>query len=117
MFELDGLPPTKARPRVGKGGHVYKPDAGAELATALQLRRAVPEPLQGNVCIVATFYLPNRNRRDFDNLIKHLCDAGNGILWADDSQVTGAAQIIELDRARPRTVVMLGSHDTSTLRR
>lgn len=95
---------------------MYKPDAAAEIATGLHLRANVPEPLVGNVCLVVTFYLPTRRLKDFDNLIKHLADAGNGILWRDDSQVTGAAQLIELDRDNPRTAILIGSHESSLAR-
>lgn len=114
-FSWPGKPLTKQRHRKGKGGRMYAPDAAEEKATGLILKRNVPEPYRGAVCLVVAFYLPDRTIKDFDNLIKHVADAGNGILWLDDSQVTRATQIVELDRDNPRTVVMIGPH-TSTLR-
>lgn len=117
-FELEGKPWAKMRPRKGKGGRMFQAeeDRDAEKLTKARLRELAVEPLQGNLCLVVTLYMPDRRVRDFDNMVKHLCDAGNGILWRDDSQVTGSAQIIELDRARPRTVVLLGSHESTLLR-
>lgn len=111
---IEGKPPVKKRPRFGKG-RVYKADDAAELATGLALRRQVPEPLRGNLCLVAVFYMPDRRVLDGDNLSKHLWDAANGVLWRDDSQVTRSAQFVELDRERPRTELLLGSHDGVTL--
>lgn len=39
-------------------------------------------------------------------MFKHVCDAGNGILWLDDSQITAKYGGIELDRHRPRTILV-----------
>lgn len=117
-FVLPGKPHAKMRPRKGKGGRMYQAeeDRDAERATKARLRALEIEPLVGNVCIMVTLYMPDRRIRDFDNMVKHICDAGNGILWRDDSQVTGGGQLIELDRARPRAEVILGPH-TSSLQR
>jgi Holliday junction resolvase RusA-like endonuclease len=46
-------------------------------------------------------YVPDLRRRDVDNLLKSVMDAGNGIVWADDSQVTIATVARELSRERP----------------
>lgn len=91
-------------------------DRDAERATKARLRALELEPLEGNVCLMVTLYMPDRRVRDFDNMVKHICDAGNGILWRDDVQVTASGQLVELDRLRPRAEVILGSHTSTMLR-
>jgi Holliday junction resolvase RusA-like endonuclease/uncharacterized C2H2 Zn-finger protein len=118
MITIPGAPWSKSRPRFSKSGRAY-PAAGevdAEERTAGYLRRVITEPFTGNVGIACLFFRPNRQRIDVDNLIKHVCDSANGVLWKDDSQCTAVMGILELDVDRPRTVVMVAQH-TSTLMR
>jgi len=118
MITIPGAPWSKARPRFARNGHVYSrsEDLDAEKRTAAYLRRAVREPFTGNVGLACLFFRPNRQRIDVDNLLKHVCDAANGILWLDDSQCTAIMGVVELDAERPRTVVVVGEH-ISTLKR
>ncbi|WP_432760999.1 RusA family crossover junction endodeoxyribonuclease [Nocardia cyriacigeorgica] len=118
MVTIPGAPWSKFRPRFRRNGHAYsKPeDRDAELRTATYLRRVVKQPYTGNVGLACLFFRPNRQRIDTDNLIKHVCDAANGVLWLDDSQCTAVMGIIELDAERPRTVVGIGRHVSSLLR-
>ena len=113
---IPGSPWSKARTRVGKGGRVYQEerDRTAEQVTALHLRKLTRQ--RGNVAIVAIFYRPDRHRIDADNLLKHVQDAGTGVVWDDDSQVTATAGIVEIDRDQPRTVLAVAAH-VSTMRR
>ena len=39
------------------------------------------------LALMGSGYLPKFTRPDLDNLQKNLFDAGNGILWMDDSQI------------------------------
>ena len=116
-FEFDGTPHPQARIQVAKG-RAYRPDEKdqRELRKLLRVLHE-GEPLTGSVVLCAAFYLPDRRTRDTDNMLKHLGDSANGILWADDRQVTGMAGYAELDRERPRTVVLYGADDLTTLRR
>lgn len=118
MVTVPGAPWSKSRPRFTKTGRSYaKPeDRDAEERTASYLKRVVKEPYPGNVGMACLFFRPNRQRIDADNLLKHVCDAGNGILWHDDSQCTAIMGVVELDADRPRTVVAIGEH-VSTLKR
>lgn len=119
MTVIPGNPPTKDRPRVGRGGKVYHdPQAkAAERRTGRFIRDAVKgRPFTGNVGVACVFVRADRRIQDVDNMLKHVCDASNKIAWADDSQVTAMLGIVEYDPANPRTVVVFTHHD-STMRR
>jgi Holliday junction resolvase RusA-like endonuclease len=52
------------------------------------------------------FYVTDETTKGGDNLLKLLLDAGNRAeVWPDDAHVTVHTAGLELDRARPRTVV------------
>ncbi|WP_280224962.1 RusA family crossover junction endodeoxyribonuclease [Nocardia farcinica] len=118
MVTIPGAPWSKSRPRFSKRGHAYSKDddRDAELRTATFIRRVVKQPYTGNVGLACVFYRPNRQRVDTDNLIKHVCDAANGVLWLDDSQCTAVMGVIELDAENPRTVIAVGQHRSTLLR-
>ncbi|WP_329405472.1 RusA family crossover junction endodeoxyribonuclease [Nocardia vinacea] len=111
-------PHPKGRPRFGRGRRAYTDpvDVDLEALTAAYLRAAVPEPLRSNVALGCVFYRSTRRVVDGDNLLKHVMDAANGIAWLDDSQCTAKLAAIELDRANPRSVILIGTH-SSTLTR
>ncbi|WP_328434508.1 RusA family crossover junction endodeoxyribonuclease [Streptomyces sp. NBC_00425] len=114
-----GEPHSKSRPRFSKDGHAYKDpaDEDAEQATKWKLRRWWRRgPLTGNVALGCVFHRSSMQLIDVDNLLKHVCDAGNGILWVDDSQVTAKYGAIELDRFMPRTVLVVAPHVSTMLR-
>lgn len=114
-----GPPERKQRPRLG-GDHVYAPDAEAEEMTAGKIVAALSprerQMMLTNVALVLICYRQDARTIDADNLAKHVMDAGNGVLWLDDVQVTGLAVLVELDRAHPRTVIVFGRH-VSTMAR
>lgn len=114
-----GEPHSQARPRVNKrAGTVYKlaADRDAEKATANELRGMVEEPLIGNLAVAMVFYRSTLIRCDLDNLVKHVWDACNKVLWADDSQITGLITELDLDRDNPRTVVAVCEHQSGMWR-
>lgn len=115
---IPGPPVSKSRPRFGKGGRVYHAgdNRNAEIRTATFLRNGCRQQFTGNVALGCVFFRPDSQRIDTDNLLKHVCDAANGVLWKDDSQVTAIMGVIELDAENPRTLVVVGHH-ASTLRR
>lgn len=93
-------------------------DVVAETRTAHYLRLAF-SPIgmaTGNLCLVALFYRESRQPIDGDNMLKHVCDAGNGVSWVDDSQITGSTPIVELDAANPRSVLAFAPHRSTMLR-
>ncbi len=127
-FELEGEPIPKGRPRafVGRSGKLafYSPADTREAERALgelfrhELRRkGLEAPLSGPLALVAFFYRSTMRRVDDDNLRKLVLDgATRAGVWHDDDQVTAGAQLIELDRERPRTLIALCPHDSSMQR-
>lgn len=118
MIVLDGEPPSKSRPRFARSGKAYKTDEDtqAEARTGWLLRRSFRQPLTGNLALGAVFFRPDRRRIDVDNMLKHVCDAGNGIAWADDAQITALYAVAELDAEDPRTLLVVTRHRSSLVR-
>jgi Holliday junction resolvase RusA-like endonuclease len=116
--QINGEPWSKSRPRFTRRGGTYQPkdDRDAEERLRLRLRVRIDSPFPGNVMLVCRFYRSNFQRIDTDNLLKHVCDSANGILWKDDSQVTFVLGEVNYDPDWPRTIILAGDHD-STLRR
>lgn len=118
---LDWQPHAKMRPRISRGGgrtHQDPKDKAAEVRTREALQERKLPLLTGNVFIGARFYRATRQVVDLDNLLKHILDCGNGILWVDDSQITMYSTVgLHLDRDHPRTEFWYGpSPGTSMLR-
>ena len=109
MF-IPGDPVPQPRPRItvrGRHGVAYVPRGHAihqwRAAIREEMERCVAEsghmfPINGvGLRARMVFHLrqPKRNRKrlpigrpDLDNLAKAVLDAGNGVIWSDDSQVT-----------------------------
>jgi len=111
---IPGNPWSKSRPRFGRGRTYSKPeDVDAEVRTGWHIKAVQRKPFEANVAVACIFFRSNRQRIDVDNLLKHVCDSANRILWADDSQCTAVVGVLELDEANPRTVVAFGEHSSS----
>jgi len=96
VFNID--PVAKGRPRFTRGGRAYTPERTRKFTNELiaMMQWQVGEPLEGALKVEIVFYMrrPKSVKRkyptvkpDLDNLEKALYDAGNGILWNDDSQI------------------------------
>lgn len=118
MLTVPGVPYSKSRPRFGGRGRAFsKPeDVTAEHRTAIYMRATVRQPFTGNVALACLFYRPTLGRVDVDNLVKHVCDAGNGVIYVDDQQCTGVSAVVELDRDNPRTILAVAPHQSSMVR-
>lgn len=102
---------VKKRARVTKSG-TYKEDDADEQATAAMLANqwGPRPPMTGPVALTVFAYRKDKRRADIDNVVKHIMDAGNGIVWLDDSQILAlVANKIPSD-PDPRTVVIVSSH-------
>lgn len=67
--------------------------------------------LTGELRVELEFHRASSRRADLDNLAKLVLDAGNGVLWRDDSQIV-ELELVKHDRARmPRTVIRVFSLD------
>lgn len=88
---IPGKPVGKGRPRFNRNGHAYTPkdtrDHEARIAWHAKAAMNRREPLDGTVEVRFRFVLPDRRRRDIDNLLKLGLDAMNGITYSDDTQV------------------------------
>lgn len=115
-FTVPGQPIPKGRPRVFRGRaitpprtHVYERSvqlcALAELGRLKRARRVWP--LDAEYVVACAFYMQDARRVDVDNLLKSVLDAGNGVLWSDDSRVCGATVARKIDRERPRLEVVV----------
>ena len=109
-IRLAEVPQGKGRPRRGKGGAMYTPDATRayeeRLAWAARLAMRGQQQLTGPVVVtvLACFAPPASwslrkqraalagrewptGRPDLDNIVKGALDACNGIVWGDDAAV------------------------------
>lgn len=86
-------PVPKGRPRFGSG-HVYTPERTSQFETTVRwlLRQATLKQgliipvLAGDIGLHVTCWV-GRMGSDFDNYLKAISDAANGIVWKDDRQV------------------------------
>lgn len=112
QVHIPGEPVAKGRPRFnGKTGRTYTPkrSATAENYARLQMSQQCGQPmLKGPIDLDIVVVLPipvgwskkrqaearagierPTKRPDADNYAKLYSDAGNGVLWGDDSQICG----------------------------
>ena len=61
--------------------------------------------LSGPYDVSIRLYLPDRRRRDADNVAKAIADALNGVVWQDDSEITRFVIEKHIDPANPRTEI------------
>ena len=112
LFTIDGEPVAKGRPRfraIKKFVSTYTPKKTlvAEKHILECFKAQYPNfktPLEGPISILVKFYMPihkslskkkqkalilspHLKRPDLDNLLKTVCDALNGHVWKDDSQI------------------------------
>jgi Holliday junction resolvase RusA-like endonuclease len=107
---IPGIPVSKKRPRFFvRGKHVgaYNPQESEESKTMWHIAKAMngQKPCANAVALDMTFYMPipaslsqkkrealliiplHTKKPDIDNLIKHVLDSANGILFEDDRQI------------------------------
>jgi Holliday junction resolvase RusA-like endonuclease len=106
-----GPPQPKERARRGKGGRWYTPERTRRFEDAVREMARLMAPhswMTGEHYHVAlTAYFPDARARDLDNVCKAVLDACNKVLWADDRQVVRVLLSREIDRALPRTEVLV----------
>ena len=88
MIVIPGRPVPKGRPRLGKGGHVYTPQAtrAYEELVGIVARTHFKQPITGDVAVNLRLYINGRKRGDLDNYWKAISDGMNGIAFNDDRQ-------------------------------
>lgn len=89
-LSVPGAPVVKERPRVF-GRHAVTPrktmDAETAIRAAWMGKYPTLAPIVQDVHLWVVFYMPDRKRRDVDNLAKLVQDALNGLAYEDDSQI------------------------------
>lgn len=131
-FTINGDPKAQKRHRYRRTSNriiTYDPSSKDKDALAKLMALSMPStPFKEPVCVMLKFYMkrpkkhfrtgkysnqlkPNQptdhtNRPDIDNLIKLFLDAGNKVLWEDDSYVVGIYAKKMYSR-NPRTEVEL----------
>ena len=131
-FKVPGVPAAKGRPkfRVIKGhAMAYTPakTKWAEQSVLDAFKAAYPSfksPLEGPIVLTAKFYMPvpaslskkkkesmygkpHVIRPDTDNLLKTVCDALNGVVWKDDSQIFSVSSGKMYIREEPSTHIWI----------
>ena len=101
----------KARPRRNARGVWYTPNRTRryeEKVAWCARSTGLSAPLTGEVKLEIHLWLPDRRRRDIDNIAKSIADGLNGIAWDDDHQVTQlVVSRAGVDRANPRAEIRL----------
>jgi hypothetical protein len=91
ILHLQDIPVVSKKNRLKFGkGRAYKPKSVTSFEE--ELRRAAtecapPQPLLGPLRMSITVTVPNRIRRDLQNFSDTICDALNGVWYADDCQI------------------------------
>lgn len=65
------------------------------------------KPFVGLFCVRMDFYLPNRCRRDLDNLSKGVLDGMKKIVFDDDTQVWFLTLEKHIDKLNPRVEIVV----------
>ena len=108
-FAVLGPPVPKARPRLGRGWHTFTPKRTKKYEELVGSIASLSMPpgwkIDGAYEVTMRVYLPNKRRVDVDNVAKSVLDGMNGVVFADDSQVSALSVRRELDRERPRVEV------------
>ena len=124
-FTVYGPPVGKQRARVVRGGRAsftpaqtkrYEAEVANEASKAVCLAELESDRYwnaraQYGYCVRAAIYFPDARRRDIDNVGKSVCDALNGVLYVDDSQIVELHLLKFIDRENPRidvTVTVVG---------
>ena len=90
-FFVSGCPRPKQSFRYSRHGGGYTPAIVKawqnEVAWAAKQEMIGDDMLTGELYVSMTFMLPDRRKRDLDNLSKGVLDAMNGIVFEDDRHV------------------------------
>lgn len=109
-FTIDGKPMSKSNSyRMGKGKY-YVPKAQKDYeAKVLDAAKQsyLGDALEGEIEMEIRLFFPDKRRRDAQNYTKSICDALNGVVYKDDSQIVRITITKTLDRDKPRAEVMI----------
>ena len=111
-FQVTGKPVPKQSTRFGNKRAYLDPKIEAwQQAVTWEAKAAAQmadwDMLTGDVAARLIFYLPDRRRRDIDNLSKAVLDAMNGIIYKDDTQVQKLVVDKKVSRDKPGVFVIV----------
>lgn len=98
-IRIDIEPLGKQRPRMSRRGGVYTPSKTRvyeRILAQIFKSKYKDSPIESAVCLNVSFFFKKAKssklvfptkKPDLDNCVKAVKDAGNGILWKDDSQI------------------------------
>jgi crossover junction endodeoxyribonuclease RusA len=105
-FTIPGKPQPKERPRRGAGGIWYTPTKTKKYERLVAMcAMAEGVRFKGSVEVTIDIYWPDNRKRDLDNTAKSICDGMNGIVYADDSQISKLTVTKHTDKIHPRAEV------------
>ena len=109
-----GLVPDNRR-FIGGKAHVLtrRYRTGKELCATLAMTQVRGRPVhpEGAVWMHLAFYMPDKRRRDPNNLLKGIADALEGIVYVDDKQIEKLEwENMGIDRKYPRVEISYGVH-------
>ena len=111
-FVVNAEPLPQPRPRFGFG-RAYQPkkivEYKAQISQAAKIAMSGRELMTGavqlSIKLYRKFVVTSRRFGDFDNLAKAICDALNGIVYKDDSQIISCHVEKHTDKENPRVEV------------
>lgn len=111
VLPWDGLVPDNRR--FIRKGHILtkRYRAGKELCYTLAMTQVRDRPAhpEGRVWMHLDFHMPDRRRRDPNNLLKGIADALEGVVYTDDKQITRLSwENVGIDREHPRVEISYG---------
>ncbi len=114
VLPWEGLVPDNRR-FIGGKGHILtkRYRAGKELCYTLAMTQVRQRPAHpdGAIWMHLDFFMPDKRRRDPNNLLKGIADALEGVVYTDDKQITKLSwENMGLDRDQPRVEISYGAH-------
>lgn len=121
LFKID--PVAKGRPRISKRGWAYTPDKTRryEQEIAIMAKQQFnEEPFTGALSATIRFFfarpktvkrLSHTVKPDLDNLVKAVLDPLNGIIFKDDSQITGLHAYKAYSNYESYIILEIHNHD------
>ena len=113
IFEVEGQPVPKERPRVvvgrGKRPRAYTPERTRDWEQQIgwSALEAGVEVVAGDVAVDLHFRRKGRRRADLDNMVKACLDGLNGVAYDDDYQVVALSASVQYNSQRPGVTIKI----------
>jgi len=83
-------------------GYMSQAGKNAKLAYQIEFKQQFKgKPIEGDLALEVHYYFGDKRKRDIDNFTKLWLDAGTGILWIDDVQITDLHLVKHYDKENP----------------